>query len=652
MAGKRKPRSTRAAGRPRPGARAAAKTRQLEAAVARHRAGRFEEAAALYRRLLEREPANPDALHLLGVVSAQLGDAAEAVRAISRAIELRPETPDFHYNLALAHRDQGDRGKARERLERALALDPEHAGAHQALARLLEAMGEADRALEHLSKAATLEPGNAALHDSLGLALFRRGRFEAAIAAYRTALDLEPENPEVLSNLGVAHHASGELEAALECYRMALAISPRHAAAHDNLGSALRELGRFDEAVAQHREAVALKPDLAHGYANLAAALAQTEATEEAFANYRRALDLDPEAALSHSNLGNLYRHQNRLDEAIAAQRRALAIDPECAEAHWGLANALLLAGDFEPGWAEFEWRLRLKELAGKWPKLPGRPWDGAAPGPARLLLSAEQGVGDTLQLVRYAPLIEARGGVILRCQRSLVRLMEGVPGIARVVAQGEPLPEVELHASLMSLPRLFRTTLETIPARVPYLAAPGTGAERFEAALGGAQGRRRVGIVWAGNPAHKNDHRRSCPLGHFLRLAELPGVALFSLQKEAPAGAPLDDPRVTDLAPLLDDFAATAQAIERLDLVLSVDTAVAHLGGALGRPVWVVLPFAPDWRWLLARDDSPWYPSLRLFRQRRPGDWEGVFAEVAAALRQLPPTRRTPHATRPRERV
>ena len=381
-------------------------------------------------------------------------------------------------------------------------------------------------------------------------------------------------------------------------------------------------------------QALRLDPNDARTYVGLGLLARRQEKIAEAETAYERALELDPRLAEAHYNLGNIHHQENRLERATTHYQRALSINPDYAEAHLNLGLTWLLAGELEQGWREYEWRLRLADAAGQRPELDVPRWTGAPLKGKRVLLHTEQGLGDAIQFARHAPLVKARGGiVIVECQSVLARLLGTVPGVDQVMARGGPVPRVDAQAPLMSLPAILGTTLETVPHDVPYVAAAPGHEGRFDRSLARAEGRRKIGIVWAGNPAHKNDRHRSCPLRHFLALSELPDVALFSLQKEPPEHDPLCGPQVVDLTSLLDDFADTAAAIERLDLVISVDTAVAHLAGALGRPVWLVLPFAPDWRWLLDREDSPWYPSMRLFRQQRPGDWEGVFQRLAKVL-------------------
>src|SRR2546425_987433 len=361
---------------------------------------------------------------------------------------------------------------------------------------------------------------------------------------------------------------------------------------------------------------------------------------EDAIASYRLALALKPDDAMAHNNLGNVLLDQGKLAEAIACFRHALALKPDYVHAHAGLGLALLRAGDLSHGFTEYEWRWRVKEFEQQCAGLilPQPFWDGSELNGRTILLYAEQGFGTTIQFIRYAPLVARRGGrVIVACQPELVRLLASVDGTAQVVSEREPLPDFDLHAPLLSLPRIIGTTLETIPSQCPYLSPPESSSVKVEAT---PDVKLKVGIVWAGLPIHRNDRNRSCPLSYFLKLADLPGVAVYSLQKQPRAaglGEVTPGMAVYDLSDQIGDWADTAAAICQLDLVLTVDTGVAHLAGALGRPVWVLLPHVGvDWRWMDRRADSPWYPSMKLFRQKVPGDWPGLFARVSGELQTL----------------
>ncbi len=358
-------------------------------------------------------------------------------------------------------------------------------------------------------------------------------------------------------------------------------------------------------------------------------------------AAHRRAIALKADFPEAYTNLGNALKGQGNIAAAIAACRQAIALNPDLPDAHHNLSLTLLLNGEFAEGWREYEWRWQTKQLR---PRGFAQPlWSGEAVDGRVLLLHAEQGYGDMIQFCRYVPLVAARGRVVLEAPRALVRLFSGLAGVERIVVQGDPLPAFDLHCPLLSLPRAFATTLETIPGGVPYLGTDPAQVSAWRDRLAGLA-RLRVGLVWAGEPRATDrirgavDRRRSISLGHFARLAGVGGIAFVSLQKGEAAAQTRSPPpglRLHDWTGELEDFADTAALIAALDLVISVDTAVVHLAGALGKPVWLLNRFDTDWRWLLDREDSPWYPTLRLFRQHRPGDWAGVLERVAAALRR-----------------
>ena len=437
----------------------------------------------------------------------------------------------------------------------------------------------------------------AARQFSAAVAHHRAGRLGPAVEAYGVALALAPTNIDIHNHLGVALRALGKPEAAAACYRRAIALQPRNGGLRSNLGNVYRDLGRLDEAAASHREA----------------------------------LRLDPDSAESSYNLGIALRDMGHLGEARAAFDAALARNPQNPDYRFDRAIGLLLQGDLGLGFAEYEWRWRLARVLQRRYAKPR--WDGSPLAGRRILLHQEQGFGDTIQFVRYAPTVKARGGtVVVECRPELARLIATAPGVDRVAIVGAAQPEVDLVAPILSLAAIFKTTLATIPAHVPYLAKPEIHAFRLAKPAGV---RLAVGVVWAGRPTHGNDARRSMPFALLLELAARPDVRLYSLQKDgtsaiAEAGA---QALVTDLGPRLGDFADTAAVLAELDLVITVDTAVAHLAGAMGRPVWVMLPHAPDWRWILGRDDTPWYPTMRLFRQATPGDWAGVVARIRTGL-------------------
>jgi Flp pilus assembly protein TadD len=467
-----------------------------------------------------------------------------------------------------------------------------------------------------------------------GNELYALGRFDDAATRYRAALELDPEQVVAWSNLAAIEAQQGNCSEAESSLRRAIAIRPDHAEAWSNLGNVLRLLGRMDDAVSAYREAVRLDPGHARAWYNLGTTLTDQQRHAEAIPCYEAALRLQPDYVEAHENLGISLTMLKRPREALACYEETLRLQPNRARTRWNRAMCWLGLGDYERGWPEYEWRWGRQGLPQR--TLPRPEWDGAPFSGQTVLLHAEQGLGDTLQFIRYAAQVRERGGkVVVACQRPLVRILNSVAGIDEVVARDEPLPEFDLHAPLLSLPRIFGTRLDSIPSRVPYLAVESELVARWRQELEPISGL-RIGVSWAGNPKQPNDGNRSVPLARLAPLAELPGVHLISLQ----VGPGRDQiPQVanqwplTDLGDRLDDFTTTAAVMKNLDLVIAVDSAVAHLAGALGVPVWVALSFAPDWRWFPESEESPWYPTARLFRQTSPRDWSSVFRQVADAL-------------------
>ena len=507
-------------------------------------------------------------------------------------------------------------------------------------------------------------------HHQAGSALLAQGQFDEAIACFRRAIQSKPDLREAHSHLAAALHAQGNLGSAVESYRAALKLKPDDAVLCNSLGNALWILGKLNEAYICYRQAIALRPDYTEAYTNVGNALLFQGKLEEAADNCRRALELNPNYVVAHNNLGNVLLSQAKPDEAATWYRQAIALNPDYAEAHCNLAGALqqlgrfdealgsyaralelrpddayahygranlkLLHGDFEGGLAEYQWRLKTNEHVQR--KFAQPMWDGAPLANRAVLLHAEQGLGDTIQFVRYAKLIKQQNSdatVIVECQPPLSKLLAHCPGIDRLAPRGDALPPFDLQAPMMSLPGILKTTLQTIPADIPYLFAEPELVEHWREKLAGVSGV-RIGIHWRGRS--KSD-RRVIPLRCFADLSDVPGVRLISLQKGA-SELSADEKAGSSIVSLGDDFDTvrgafvdTAAIMMNLDLVISCDTSVVHLAGALGVPVWLVAAFVPDWRWQLERSDSPWYPTMRIFRQKSPGDWSSAFQAMNAAL-------------------
>jgi Flp pilus assembly protein TadD len=470
--------------------------------------------------------------------------------------------------------------------------------------------------------------------DALALARdhYRAGRSGEAAFLCDAVLARDPGSAEAWHLLGLARRQAGDAAGAVAAITRALELAPGVAAAHFNLGNALAAQGRNEEAAARYRQALTLAPGFGAAHNNLGSALERLGRLAEAAAHFERAVALSPDDAEAALNLCSARHGQGRLEEALALARRAVQLKPDFAEGQWNEAVLLLTMGDLEAGFTKHEWRWRVGQIAPR--DLPGPVWQGESLAGRTILTYAEQGFGDTIQFLRYVPMLAAQGArVVVEVPKALARLAGSVAGASTVVAQGAALPDYDCQCALASLPLRFGTGLATIPADIPYLAADAAALARWRLRIG--SGGRRIGLVWAGSPLHRKDAQRSIPIELLAPLLDLPDTAWFSLQvgERAPDLAKLPPGRVVDLAPELGDFAETAAALEALDLVIGVDTAVLHLAGALGRPGFLLLPFTADWRWLTGRADSPWYPSLQLFRQKSPGDWAGAIARVGAVL-------------------
>ncbi len=481
----------------------------------------------------------------------------------------------------------------------------------------------------------------------LGHALRRIARFDEAAVAFDRATQLKPDFVGAWTSLGLIYQLQEKNDPAIRVYRRAITLSPENAEIENQLGACLIQQGQVDAAIASFQHAVALRPEYVDALVNLGNALQDRDRIPESITALETAVRLAPKNHLALGNLGNAYLLMNRLDDSRSAYEQALALAPANDVLRLNLGLVQLRQGNFATGLVNYEARQRTFSIK---PALAfgERRWDGKSSLAGRsLLVFDEQGQGDTLQFFRYVPSLVARGArVSLRVQGTLKRLLGSQPGIHAVYTRDEPLPDFDCYCPFPSLPLLFGTRLDTIPARVPYLRVPAEKTAAWRSVFSRAPGL-KVGLVWSGNPDHKADLKRSIPLEIFARLAPEQPAHFFSLQKQLrPADAEYLRrlPGLTDLSKHLHDFENTAAVVSSLDLVITVDTSVAHLAGALGVRVWLLLPFSADWRWLTDRSDSPWYPNHRLFRQPAPGDWPSVIASVRAALAEF--VQRGSHAT------
>lgn len=639
----------------------------LQQGKAQQRAGRLQDAQPLYQQAVAADPANFEGHYLLGTTLYGLGDWKAALPCLTEAARLGPQHAPIHHQLAvvLARLGQLDEAIAsyRRTLQlapgdalalnnlgaalmgrnqpdeamvcylRALELNPNNPEAHNNLGLVLEKQGNLGEAAMHYWQSLTLKPDFAEAHNNLGVVFERQQNYVDALASFQRALDLRPDFVEAINNLGTSLAKQGKLEEAASHFRRVIALKSDFLDARKNLGMVLTRLGKLEEATECYLQALEIEPEYAEAHNNLGTVAFQQDQLTKAATSYRRALKSRPDYAEAHKNLGVVHLNQLKLDKAIECFERACELQPDYVDAQLGRATVLLLTGRFPEGWAEYEWRWRNVQVA----TLRGKPrWSGAHMPDATILLHSEQGLGDALQFIRYAELVKERvGTVVVECQPKLVSLFTRTSGVDQVVAEGDVLREFDVQMPLLSLPGVFGTTLETIPDRVPYVSADPELVEHWRRELD-ASSVFKIGIAWHGRPDNPMDRQRSIPLSYFAAIAKTPAVRLYSLQVGAgheQLSEFVDQWPVTDLADRLGDFHNTAAIVQNLDLVITCDSAPAHLAGALGVPVWIALAHSPDWRWMLEREDSPWYPSARLFRQARRGDWGGVFKRIEQAL-------------------
>jgi tetratricopeptide (TPR) repeat protein len=605
-----------------------------------HQAGRLGEAERLYRHVLAVDPRQADAVHLRGLIAQRVGDAAAAARLFGQAIRLNDSVAAYYGNLGIALFALKRLDDAIDAYANALRLKPDWADSACNLGLAYYEAKRFDEAIAAQDAAIRLKPDLAEGHFNRGLALSESGRRPDAMIAYRRAICVKPDYAEAYCNFAHVVRDQGRRPEAIAAVYRALRLRPMFAEAHYNLGNIWSDLNRYGDAVAAYRAALCIRPDFAEVCCNLGIALQNQRQLDKAVAAYNAAIRIKPGFAEAYYNLGNGLKDWGRLDDAIAANQAAIRFRPDFPKAHFNDSLACLVRGDFAVGWRKFElrWRGGTSELRQRSFAQPR--WEGENIFGKTILLHAEQGAGDTVQFCRYVPMVAARGGrVVLEAQRPLLPLLACLPGVERLIAAGDPLPDFDMECPLMSLPGVFGADLGNIPSEVPYLRVDEAMVGRWGERLGHGNGVRRVGLVWAGRPEHSNDHNRSLPPAALNPLWSVPGIRWYSLQMgERRADLAAFPPGlVEDLSPHLADFAETAAALSRLDLLVTADTAVAHVAGALGRPAWVMVPVVPDWRWLLNREDSPWYPTLRLFRQTAYADWADVVRRVAASLTDFP---------------
>jgi tetratricopeptide (TPR) repeat protein len=592
---------------------------KLNEALAAHRDNKMAEAEKLYRDVLALDPRHADACALLGVVVGARGDMVEAVQLVNKAVSLGPQS-----GLLLFH--QGTVLMAAKKLPEAIA----------AFRRAVEA-----------------QPGTAQIHFNFANALRASGDWAAAIAQYREALRLDSAMLDAYNNLALSLVHEEKLDEALNMAMQSVTLSPTYGDGWLTICNVAEKLKDYPAALLAGKRACDLMPGNHYAWFGYGVALNRMNRDPEAVAAYQAALKFAPRRANVWDNLAQTYQSMNRLEEAENAFRKAVDADGQSIEEvdeesnpreideseygsrHWHLALVQLLRGDYVQGFPRYRARFKeIKELTR--PDLPFALWKGEDLTGKTILVCDEQGYGDTLMLARFVPMLKARGArVVFSVHKVLEPLLRGWVGADLVVAHKTSLPPCDYYCATFDLPHRLGITLDNLPNDVPYLPCPAPGETALPPA---APGKKRVGVVWGGSPLHLNDGKRSVPLDVFVSLFAAQNVQFYSFNRDLKPGDAQKVPRyaIENLVPRLTDFACAAQLIGQMDLVITVDTATAHLAGGMGKDVWVLLPYAPDWRWLTGRDDSPWYPTARLFRQAVPGDWGGVRDAVGRALAQL----------------
>jgi tetratricopeptide (TPR) repeat protein len=610
----------------------------LQRAASAYQAGALAEAEQLCRQIVAADPNYFLALFLLGASQARMGQYDRALASYDRALALQADHAETLYNRGNTLRELKRFEAALASYDRALVARPDYPEALNNRGIALQALGRLEEALASHDRAAALRGDYAEAIYNAGLTLQTQKRLDEALTRYDRALAARPDYPEALAKRGDVLADLARFDEALASYDRALALRPDDADTVNQRGIALLELKRFDEALASFERALGARPDYAEAHNNRGNALKALRRFAEARGSYERALAIRPLYAAARNNRGITFIETRRFDEAIADFHRALAIRPNFSDALFNEAMCRLLTGDFARGWGAYECRWSSTESIGVDRGFTQPMWRGEDIAGKTILLHPEQGLGDTLQFCRYAPLVAARGArVILEVQKPLRAIANTLAGPAEIVTSGQAPPPFDWHCPLLSLPLAFATRFETIPAGVPYLHPSPDAVAHWTARLGPLR-RPRIGLAWSGRAQHKNDYLRSTNLRALSPLFELDATFICAQKDIRADDAAIMRERgdILDFGDELNDFTDTAALMANLDLVIAVDTSVAHLAGALGRPLWVLLPYTPDWRWLVDRDDSPWYPTARLFRQDATRDWGPVIAQVRIALGAL----------------
>ena len=659
---------------------------KLQEAIAFHQSDQLQQAEQIYQQVLQISPRNADALNLLGFLAYQVGKCEIAANLITEAIEVDSNQSMFFINLGLVRQNQGELEGSIEAYHKAIEINPNDSDVYNNLGNTLQEKGELEESIEAYHKAIEINPNDSRIHYNLGAAQKKQGKLDNAIQTYHQAIEINPDDAEIYNslgttlqkqekldqaiqvyhraleinsnyseasyNLGLALQQQGKLDRAIQSYHRALDINPNYSAAYNNLGLVLQEQGKLDHAVQSYHRALDINPNYGEAYNNLGIALKEQEKLDDAVTAYRRALEINPDYSEAHNNLGNALKEQEKLDDAVLAYRRALEINPDYNEAHNNLGLVLLLQGDFSSGWREYEWRLKCKKLSFFLNKrdFPQPLWGGSNLKQKTILVWTEQGIGDEIMLASMLPtLLKMNPNVIVECDKRLVPLFQrSLPNI-QFVPREDPAnpqllnPTIDYQIPTGSLGQWLRADEDTfLPKQESYLQACPNKTRRLQKKYRDLAGDKLlVGISWKSTGIdQKRAKTKNAPLKYWTPILSREDCYFINLQygdiREeieeyiSASGYPVYIDEEVDSLSNLDDFAAQISA---LDLIVSTSNATVHMSGGLGKKVWVLLSSRPDWRWMLEREDTPWYQTMRLFRQEKAGDWERVFQRASSTL-------------------
>jgi len=589
----------------------------------------------IFNKIIKLDPRHPDALHMLGVVQYRNGNSKDAIRLIKKSIKIKPNVSVYHRNYGIALISAEKYKEAINELRKAVKLDGNDFQAYNELGTIYSRIGRINDATKMYKKSIYINPNNIMALYNIGNNCLVASRFTDAEKYFKKYISSSSNNKDAYRGLGDALMYQKKYEQAIDAYNESLNINQNQEYVINSIGTIKRKQQHIKESIEYFNKAIAINPKYSNAYSNLGNSYRDLSEFNRAIEQYIIAIKYDQGNKYAYDGLGVAYNEMLRIDEAISSYKKAISIDGEYANAHFNLSLALLLCGQFKNGWREYEYRWKSENFQSPKRNFSQPQWGGQMLDGKTIFIHAEQGIGDTIQFIRYIEKVaKYNGEIIVECQKPLIKLLSNFSQISKLIYSGDDVPNFDFHSPLLSLPYILGTEVSSIPSNIPYISVD----RKFN--IDNKQEHQiSIGIVWAGSPAHKNDKNRSTTLDNFLKLLSIDNVKLFSLQvgdrkKDLDITAINDS--IVDLTDNIQDYSDTASIIKQLDLVISVDTSVAHLSGAMGKPTWTLIPYSPDFRWMLNRKDSPWYPSMKLFRQSEYGNWDDVFDNVLESLKQF----------------